>query len=102
MKAHNQETQTQMTPSSSIQELKKGNIRFLEQREHTRNLLQQVEETSTGQYPFATSLAFTPLKKSLAQFTSHCRGQQNRLVLWKRQLLLQIVELERGELFGRS
>ena len=57
MKAHNKETQTQMTPSSSIQELKKGNIRFLEQREHTRNLLQQVEETSTGQYPFATILS---------------------------------------------
>ena len=57
MKAHNKETQTQMTPSSSIQELKNGNIRFLEQREHTRNLLQQVEDTSTGQYPFATILS---------------------------------------------
>ncbi|MDG1191237.1 MAG: carbonic anhydrase family protein [Flavobacteriaceae bacterium] len=57
MKAQTQETQAQMTPSSSLDELKKGNQRFVGKTPLNRDLMQQVSETSTGQYPFATVLS---------------------------------------------
>ncbi len=57
MKAQTQETQAQMTPSSSLEELKKGNQRFVGKTPLNRDLMQQVSETSTGQYPFATVLS---------------------------------------------
>ena len=57
MKAQTQETQAQMTPSSSFEELKKGNQRFVGKTPLNRDLMQQVSETSTGQYPFATVLS---------------------------------------------
>src|SRR6056300_1362426 len=57
MKAHTKETQAQMTPTSSLEELKKGNQRFVENKLLNRDLMQQVGETSTGQYPFATVLS---------------------------------------------
>ena len=56
MKAHTKETQTAMTPSSSLQALKDGNARFIINNPVNRNLLEQVEDTSTGQFPFATVL----------------------------------------------
>jgi carbonic anhydrase len=57
MKAQTQETQAQMTPSSSLEELKKGNQRFVGKTPLNRDLMQQVSETITGQYPFATVLS---------------------------------------------
>lgn len=56
MKAHTKETQAAMTPASSLQALKDGNARFTNNNPVNRNLLAQVEDTSTGQYPFATVL----------------------------------------------
>ncbi|MCC1483266.1 carbonic anhydrase family protein [Winogradskyella immobilis] len=56
MKAHTQETQAAMTPTSSLQALKDGNNRFVNSNPINRNLLEQIEDTSTGQYPFATVL----------------------------------------------
>ena len=56
MKAHTQETQAAMTPTSSVQALKDGNNRFVNSNPINRNLLEQIEDTSTGQYPFATVL----------------------------------------------
>jgi carbonic anhydrase len=57
MKAHTKETQAVMTPDSSIQALKDGNERFMENSQVSRDLLDQVSDTSTGQYPFATVLS---------------------------------------------
>ena len=57
MKAHTKETQAQMTPDSSLQELINGNQRFTQKKELERDLMQQVEETSTGQYPHSTILS---------------------------------------------
>lgn len=57
MKAHTKETQAVMTPDSSIQALKDGNERFMSSTQITRDLLDQVSDTSTGQYPFATVLS---------------------------------------------
>lgn len=57
MKAHTKETQATMTPASSIQALKDGNARFLNNQKADRNLLEQVSDTSKGQFPFATVLS---------------------------------------------
>jgi len=56
MKAHTQETQAAITPDVAINLLKDGNQRFQTNKEVERNLLEQVADTSTGQYPFATVL----------------------------------------------
>ncbi|MCG1035173.1 carbonic anhydrase family protein [Polaribacter sargassicola] len=57
MKAHTKETQATMTPEKSLQFLKEGNKRFQDNLKANRNLLEQVNDTSTGQFPFATILS---------------------------------------------
>jgi len=46
-----------MTPESSLQNLREGNKRFQENVRLSRNLVQQVRETASGQYPYATVLS---------------------------------------------
>ena len=53
MKAHTKETQAAMTPESSLQALKDGNKRFTNNNRASRDLQEQVADTSKGQYPFA-------------------------------------------------
>ena len=57
MKAHTKETQSTMTPEKSLQYLKEGNIRFQNNLKANRNLLEQVNDTSDGQFTFATILS---------------------------------------------
>ena len=57
MKAHTQETQSTMTPEKSLEYLKEGNLRFQNNLKANRNLLEQVNDTSEGQFPFATILS---------------------------------------------
>ncbi|MDF4220398.1 MULTISPECIES: carbonic anhydrase family protein [Maribacter] len=57
MKAHTKETQATMTPSKSLDFLKEGNQRFQNNLKANRNLLEQVNDTSEGQFPFATILS---------------------------------------------
>lgn len=57
MKAHTKETQATMTPQKSLQFLKEGNLRFQNNLKANRNLLEQVNDTSDGQFPFATILS---------------------------------------------
>ncbi len=57
MKAHTKETQATMTPDKALQFLKEGNERFQNNLKANRNLLQQVNETAEGQFPFATILS---------------------------------------------
>lgn len=57
MKAHTKETQSSMTPEKALQFLKEGNERFQNNLKANRNLLQQVNETKDGQFPFATILS---------------------------------------------
>lgn len=57
MNAHTKETQNQMTPISALAALKEGNTRFVNGAQAQRDLMKQVEQTSTGQYPFATVLS---------------------------------------------
>ena len=57
MKAHNKETQAQMTPRKALQFLQEGNERFINNLKANRNLLEQANETRDGQWPFATILS---------------------------------------------
>lgn len=57
MKAHTRETQATLTPLKSLQYLKEGNVRFQNNLKANRNLLEQVNDTSEGQFPFATILS---------------------------------------------
>jgi carbonic anhydrase len=57
MKAHTKESQSNITPEIALQLLKEGNLRFQNNKRTNRDLMQQVEETSGGQYPFATILS---------------------------------------------
>ena len=51
------ETQSQITPAMAIDMLKEGNKRFVESGQVNRSLPNQVQDTSTGQFPFATVLS---------------------------------------------
>ncbi|KAB7528511.1 carbonic anhydrase [Flagellimonas olearia] len=57
MKAHTKETQATMTPKKALEFLQEGNERFQKNLKANRNLLQQVNETKDGQFPFATILS---------------------------------------------
>ena len=57
MKAHTKETQAAMTVQSSLDALMEGNQRFLDKAPINRDLLDQVNDTATGQYPFAAVLS---------------------------------------------
>ncbi|TSD67030.1 carbonic anhydrase [Inquilinus sp. KBS0705] len=57
MRTHSKETQSSLTPAAALQILKEGNQRFINNLKANRNLLQQVNETSAGQFPFATILS---------------------------------------------
>jgi carbonic anhydrase len=57
MKAHTAETQATVTPSKALQFLKEGNQRFVNNLKVNRNLLEQVNDTKDGQFPFAVVLS---------------------------------------------
>jgi len=57
MKTLTKEIQTSITPKRAIEILKSGNDRFVNNLKANRNLLQQVNETSDGQHPFAVILS---------------------------------------------
>ena len=57
MKTLTKELQMALTPAKAIDILKAGNERFLNNLRANRNLLQQVNETSDGQHPFAVILS---------------------------------------------
>jgi carbonic anhydrase len=50
-------TQQKMTPDLALNALKAGNKRFVENLRAHRNLLEQVNDTSDGQFPFAVVLS---------------------------------------------
>ena len=57
MKAHTLETQTSITPDKALEFLKEGNARFVNNLKVNRNLLEQVNDTREGQWPFAVVLS---------------------------------------------
>lgn len=57
MKTLTKELQDSITPTLALDLLKEGNLRFVNNLKANRNLLQQANETSDGQHPFATILS---------------------------------------------
>ena len=57
MKTLTKEMQNAITPSMALNLLKDGNKRFVNNLKFNRNLLQQANETSDGQHPFAVILS---------------------------------------------
>ncbi len=57
MKTLTKEMQVSLTPVKAIELLREGNKRFVNNLKVNRNLLQQVNETSGGQYPLAVVLS---------------------------------------------
>lgn len=51
------ETQEALSPDGAIALLKEGNARFVTKTMTERDLIKQVEQTASGQYPFATILS---------------------------------------------
>ena len=50
-------SQATISPSQAIDLLKEGNQRFVNKTRSTRDLISQVQDTTSGQYPFATVLS---------------------------------------------
>jgi carbonic anhydrase len=57
MKTLTKELQAAITPSKALELLTEGNKRFVNNLKVNRNLLQQANETSDGQHPFAVILS---------------------------------------------
>lgn len=57
MRTQTKETQHHLTPRQALKILMDGNQRFLNNLRANRNLLQQVNETSSDQFPFAIILS---------------------------------------------
>lgn len=57
MKTLNKELQSSITPRKALDLLKEGNNRFINNLKAHRNLLEQVNDTRDGQWPFATILS---------------------------------------------
>ena len=57
MRTFNKELQQNLTPQQALEILKDGNERFVNNLKINRNLLQQVNETRDGQWPFAVVLS---------------------------------------------
>ena len=57
MKTLTRDMQQALTPDNALELLKSGNMRFVSNLKMNRNLLQQVNETRDGQYPFAAILS---------------------------------------------
>lgn len=57
MRTLTKEAQQSLTPDHALQILKDGNQRFVNNLKANRNLLQQANETSEGQFPLATILS---------------------------------------------
>lgn len=57
MKTLTKEMQKAITPTMALELLKEGNKRFVNNLKVNRNLLQQANETSDGQHPFAVILS---------------------------------------------
>ena len=57
MRTQTKDIQMHLTPERAFEVLKEGNRRFISNLRYNRNLLQQVNETSDGQHPFAIVLS---------------------------------------------
>lgn len=57
MRTQSKEAQAKLTPERALAILKEGNLRFMQNIQTRHDLLEQVNETSSGQFPFAAILS---------------------------------------------
>ncbi|HVK97340.1 MAG TPA: carbonic anhydrase family protein [Flavisolibacter sp.] len=57
MRTFNKELQQNLSPAQALEILKEGNNRFVNNSRESRDLLQQVQATKEGQWPFAVILS---------------------------------------------
>jgi carbonic anhydrase len=57
MRTFNKDLQQKVTPEQTLQILRDGNKRFVNNLKMNRNLLEQVNDTRDGQWPFAVVLS---------------------------------------------
>jgi len=57
MRTHTRESQSNITPEIALEYLREGNERFVNNLKAHRDLLEQVNDTREGQFPFATILS---------------------------------------------
>jgi carbonic anhydrase len=65
LKVITKEIQSAMTPKEALLLLKEGNKRFVNNERMDRDLLQQANETVTGQHPFAVTLSCIDSRTSI-------------------------------------
>src|SRR5687768_9947310 len=65
MKTHTREFQEKLTPKNAFKVLKDGNDRFVNNLKINRNLLQLLNDTRDGQYPFAVALSCMDSRTSI-------------------------------------
>jgi len=65
MRTHTKEFQQNLTPIDAFEVLKEGNRRFINNLKLNRDLLQQMDETASGQYPFAVTLSCMDSRTSI-------------------------------------
>ncbi|RYG45790.1 MAG: carbonic anhydrase [Chitinophagaceae bacterium] len=65
MRTHTKEFQQNLTPTDAFEVLKDGNKRFTSNLKLNRDLLQQMDETSSGQFPFAVTLSCMDSRTSI-------------------------------------
>jgi carbonic anhydrase len=65
MKTHTREFQENLTPEMAFEVLKEGNHRFVNNLKINRNLLQLLNDTRDGQYPFAVALSCMDSRTSI-------------------------------------
>ena len=57
METLTKEIQASIRPNDAVMRLKEGNRRFLQNKKTERDLLSQVDQTGSGQFPFAALLS---------------------------------------------
>ena len=57
MKTHTRESQFELTPGRALEILREGNARLVNNIKAHRNLLEQANDTKSGQFPFAAILS---------------------------------------------
>ena len=81
MKTLTKAMQDAITPSIALELLQKGNQRFIDNLKINRNLLQQANETSEGQHPFAVILSCIDSRTSVELIFDQGLGDVFRLDL---------------------
>ena len=74
MKTLTKELQDAITPETALNLLKEGNHRFMNNLKTNRNLLEQANETSDGQHPFAIILSCIDSRTSAELIFDQCLG----------------------------